>query len=298
MGSIKVQTFDEMLSRIAPYMRTTVSKMRDRFGDKWEGEFEDILTRMFADDHERLETAIKGYVRFAIDATRLQMRFAKERQYVSKTYDEAADAVYHNEEYMNTLYLPGILLSNYIWPHHYSQLCYFHSRFAPMVLGSEDKRFADVGVGTGFYSCQMLGASDEIRGEAFDISDHSLRHSREMVEAFGFSDRWVAHKRNVVDEPLDETWPFLISVEVLEHLEEPVVFLGSLRNMLQENGKAFITAALTAPNEDHIYLYNEAGDVEAQLLEAGFSVLDSQEDIAYEPKKDEPVPRLVAFIVT
>jgi 2-polyprenyl-3-methyl-5-hydroxy-6-metoxy-1,4-benzoquinol methylase len=87
-------------------------------------------------------------------------------------------------------------------------------------------------------------------------------------------------------------------VEVLEHLEKPVAFLKVLRRMLQDGGKAFITAAITAPNEDHIYLYNEVGDVEAQLLEAGFSVLDFQEDIAYEPKKDEPVPRLAAFIVT
>jgi 2-polyprenyl-3-methyl-5-hydroxy-6-metoxy-1,4-benzoquinol methylase len=245
-----------------------------------------------------METAVKGYVRFALDATRLQKRFEKELRYASKTYAEAAAAVYHNEEYMSTLYLPGILLSNYLWPHHYSQLCYFHNRFAPLALDFPDKRFADVGVGTGFYSCQMLGVSEEIRGDAFDISDYSICHSKHMVDAFGFSGRWVCHKRNVIESPPEQTWPLLISVEVLEHLENPVVYLKRLRDMLQQGGKAFITAAVTAPNEDHIYLYNNASEVEAELVEAGFSILDFQEDIAYESKKGEPVPRLVAFIVT
>jgi hypothetical protein len=175
--------------------------MRDRFGIPWEEDFEYTLARVFGEDHERLETAIKGYVRFAIDATRLQMRFAKERQYIAKTYEEAANAVYHNEKYMDTLYLPGTLLSNYLWPHHYRQLCFFRSQFGNMVATSPDKQFADVGVGTGFYSCQMLRINEDTRGEAFDVSDYSLRHAKRMIEAFGVSDRWVSHKQDILDEP-------------------------------------------------------------------------------------------------
>jgi hypothetical protein len=40
--------------------------------------------------------------------------------------------------------------------------------------------------------------------------------------------------------------------------------------MLRPAGRAFITAAITAPNADHIYLYEDVAAVEAQLVEAGF----------------------------
>jgi hypothetical protein len=156
MESSVVGKFEETLSRIAPYMRNTTSKMREIFGTPWEREFEDILTRRFGDDLNSMERAIKGYVQFALDAMYLQKAFEKERRYSPKRFVEAASAVYNNEEYMLSLYLPGILLSNYLWPHHYRQLLYFHTAFAPSVLAAPDKRFVDVGAGTGFYCCQML----------------------------------------------------------------------------------------------------------------------------------------------
>lgn len=95
----------------------------------------------------------------------------------------------------------------------------------------------------------------------------------------------------------EETWPVLMSVEVLEHLEDPVSFLHQLRKMLRKGGVGFITVALTAPNEDHIYLYKEAEDVLAQLLTVGFEVIDYRIEMSYQPKRDEPVPRIGAFIV-
>jgi SAM-dependent methyltransferase len=237
-------------------------------------------------------------VRFALDALRLQKRFEKERVYLPKSYDDAARAVYHNREYMETLYLPGILLSHYLWPHHYRQLCYFQREFMPRVRQAGGRRFLDVGVGTGFYSRQALAASPDIRGTAYDISEHSLAYARFQVDAFGFSDRWTGEIRNVITDAPAETWPSIVSVEVLEHLEDPLTYLKAIRTRLEGGGLGFVTAAITAPNEDHIYLYRDHREVAAQIEAAGFSILDFQEDLAYEPKADEPVPRLAAFIVT
>ena len=87
-----------------------------------------------------------------------------------------------------------------------------------------------------------------------------------------------------------------MSIEVLEHLEDPLAFIRGLKSMLVPGGFAYIAAAITAPNEDHIYLYNNMQEVEDQLTEAGFEVLSSQEDVAYPARHGEPVPRAGAFI--
>lgn len=279
-------------------MAATVEKGRVAFGEPWEVAFDETLRTMFGDDETRVTAAARGYVRFATDALRLQKRFERDRVYVPKTYDETARSVYHNKEYMDSLYLPGILLSHYLWPHHFRQLLYFRRAFLPSVLSAADPAFLDVGVGTGFYSRQVLAGSPRTRGAGYDISDHSLAYARAHVEAFGFADRWQGKIRNIMTEPPVAKWPFVVSVEVLEHLEDPMAYLRAVRARLAEGGLAFITAAITAPNEDHIYLYNHYSEVAAQLEAVGFRILDYQEDLAYEPKADEPVPRLAAFVAS
>src|SRR5439155_24124108 len=135
-------------------------------------------------DEAAMRDAIVGYIRFALEATKLQRRFERERQYIAKTYEEAASEVYHNRDYMHRLYLPGILLSHYVWPHHYRQLRYFHDAFMPRVSASADPRFCDVGVGSGFYSRQMLRACDRTSGVAFDISEHARSYGLSQIAAF------------------------------------------------------------------------------------------------------------------
>jgi 2-polyprenyl-3-methyl-5-hydroxy-6-metoxy-1,4-benzoquinol methylase len=290
--------FEAALERIAPFMLTSYRRQRDTFGDKWAAGFNATLQRVIAPSPEALGAAVKGYANFAIDGMRLQRKFNKTRRYEARTYDEASRLVYQNPEYMFGLYLPGILLSHYLWEHHYRQLLFFEAQFAPLIRAAPDCDFVDIGPGTGFYSRQFLAVAPDGSGRAFDISPSSLEYSRRHVEAFGYGDRWTSEQRDVVTSPAGRRWPFLLNVEVLEHLEDPLTFLRALREMLEPDGKAFITAAVTAPNEDHIYLYNTPEEVREQLEEAGFRVCAEQFDRAYEPQGDEPVPINAAFIVT
>ena len=86
---------------------------------------------------------------------------------------------------------------------------------------------------------------------------------------------------------------------MLEHLEDPLSFLKALLRMLEPGGYGMVTAAVTAPNADHIYLYNSAQEVVAQIEEAGFKVVEYREDRAYEPTRpSESAPINAAVIVT
>lgn len=105
------------------------------------------------------------------------------------------------------------------------------------------------------------------------------------------------HQQDIIAQPIKPV-PWLVCVEVLEHLEQPVEFLKALRAGLAPGGKAFITAALNAAHTDHIYLYRNGEEVWEHLNAAGFTLEQSLLAAAYAPPaKDVPVPLAAAFVV-
>src|SRR5690606_15898423 len=139
-----------------PYFAKTVSKRRDDFGKDWCDEFEMELTVFFGGDDARLKNAAHGYGQFALDGLRLQKKFDKTLRYENQSYADLKAEVYLNRDYMFSLYLPGNLLSHYLWPHHYNLKRWFQQQFVSLAKREGLTTFCDVGVGTGFYSKEML----------------------------------------------------------------------------------------------------------------------------------------------
>lgn len=293
-----VKLIQEALTDKFPFFAKVIDKRASEFGDHWLDTFNEELEVFFGDDISRLNAAVKGYGHFALDAMKLQLKFDKTRRYESKSYAEVSQAVYMNRSYMFDLYLPGILLSQYLWPHHYRQLRFFHEKFASIVRERSFKSFYDVGTGTGFYSKETLRAIPAIRGHGYDISPFSLEHTDLMLERWGLTGRYVSERRDILSDVPKEQTDCIVNVEVLEHLEDPLRFLEGLLNLLRPGGIGFITAAINAPNADHIYLYRSLDEVCAQMEMAGFSVLESVEHVGYVPKPGASAPSNGICIVT
>jgi SAM-dependent methyltransferase len=294
-----VSRVTDVFSTAFPYFKGTIDRQQETFGTAWLEHFEREMTIMFGGNWARFDKAITGYGRFALDSMKLQKLFDKTRRYTNKSYAEAASEVYQNRAYMFDLYLPGILLSHFLWRHHYKQHHFYVNQFLPRVRAHGGNLFYDVGVGTGFYSKEMLRATDTMRGQGFDLSPFSLEFTGDTLTAFDLRDRYTLNKRDIINEPVSPPAPFVLSIEVLEHLEDPQSFLDALCRMLAPGGFGLISAALTAPNADHIYLYNEPEEVIGQMEKAGFKIVDFVHDAAYEPRRpSDSVPRNLAVIVT
>lgn len=268
-----------------------------QFGAPWADEFEAVVGALFP-TAEAVTAAARGYAAFAMRSMRLQAAFERDREYRPKSYDQAAGEVYFNEQHMAQEYLPGLLLSHFLWPHHYRQLRFFDTAFVDAMRLSGASSFAEVGIGTGLYSGLLLRRLPQLRGTGYDISPSSVRFTEAQLAALDVGDRYATELRDVTAAPPAVPVEWLVCVEVLEHLEDPVAFLRGLRAAVAPGGKAFITAALNAAHDDHIYLYRTGEDVLAHLQEAGFTLEQSFVGAAYRPSgPGVPVPLAAAFVV-
>lgn len=292
-----VAQLHELFRRDYPFFRDVVDRSTQTFGPSWLQDFEETLSRLFKDE-EALGRAAKGYALFVMDLLRRQQRFERDRRYPEKSYEEAARQVYLDEEYMLSEYLPGLLVSHFLWPHHCWHSHFFDVAFVSQMLLHPEPRFAEIGVGTGLYSRRVLQQAVSAQGTGIDISPASQAFAERHVQAFGLQDRYRTELRDIVIDPLPAT-EWVICIEVLEHLEDPLGFLRALRAILAPGGHAFITAALNAAHVDHIYLYESADQVIAQLEAAGFALEQGFIGAAY-PRKtpDTPVPAVAAFVVS
>lgn len=298
-ATMKISRIDVLRDVFASKHRFSLGlldKTRAEFGEQWTRDFDATLESVFPSNHD-LELAVRGYSSFAMDSMRRQKMFEKSLEYPRKSYQEAGQDVYFNESYMESEYLPGLLLSHFLWPHHYRQLRFFDQAFLDPFSRSIEPVFAEIGVGTALYSRRLLERVGEASGFGYDISPSSIRFAERQIGAIGALDRYEARLQDVMETQVEPVL-WLVCVEVLEHLEDPIEFLGSLRSSLRQGGKAFITAALNAAHADHIYLYREVRDVEKHLLAAGFGIEQSFAATAYGPKDPGiPVPMAAAFVV-
>lgn len=267
------------------------------FGESWATEFEQVVSALFP-TAENIAAAVKGYATFSMQSMRLQTAFEKDRQYKVKTHEQAASEVYFNEQHMMQEYLPGLLLSHFLWPHHYRQLQFFDNAFVQSMRVVGGGAFLEVGIGTGLYSGWLLRKLPNVQGIGLDISPSSKMFTEAQMTALGVANRYHVELRDVTSAPMEQKTDWLVCVEVLEHLENPVAFLRGLRRNMAPGAHAFITAALNAAHADHIYLYRKSDEVLAHLIEAGFTLEQSFVGDAYKPTSPGvPVPEAAAFIV-
>lgn len=275
----------------------SVDRCISLFGESWAAEFEQVISSLFPNP-ETLIAAVKGYANFAMQSMRLQAKFERELKYKAKTHEQAASEVYFNEQHMMQEYLPGLLISHFLWPHHYRQLQFFETAFIQSMRVEGATSFMEVGVGTGLYSSLLLRKLPEVTGIGLDISPSSKKFTEAQMKAFNLTDRYHVELRDVTTAPMEHKASWLVCVEVLEHLDDPVSFLRGLRRNMEPGARAFITAALNAAHADHIYLYRNSNEVLEQLIEVGFALEQSFVGSAYKPTSPGvPVPEAAAFIV-
>jgi len=297
---LKESSFDKLYNYIykkSPIFADLWLKSKNNFGDQWVKEISTNISKVFGDDINDLwDEAVKGYIAFCIDAMKAMNYFEKHGEYKAKSYEECMEACYRNPDYMKLRYLPGQYLSHYIWPHHQRMLQHFVNVVLPKIAG-DISTFYEVGVGCGMYSQKTLEALCDAKGVGYDISDYALEFTYRVVDAHKLSDRYNIRNQNIMTDAPEQQADFVISQEVLEHLEDPQGMIDALYEAVVPGGWGYITAAVNAAHTDHIYLYRSPEDVRHQIESAGWKVADTQIEENYLEKPKEIRPTIAGFLV-
>ena len=297
MNMTAFQQLYELMRKKSAIHSSLWLKSREEFGEEWEREISINISRVFGETNNlQWEEAVSGYAAFCIDALKAQIFFEKNGRYKAASYADCLELCYHNPDYMKLRYLPGQYLSHYIWPHHQRMLRHYIKELIPEIR-DEISLFFEVGVGCGMYSQKTLEGIPETLGIGFDISNYALEFTYRVAEAHGLSDRYEVRNQDIVEKIPEKKADFVISQEVIEHLENPESFISGLYKATRSGGWGYISAAVNAAHTDHIYLYRSPDSVKKQIEASGWKILDVQIEENYPEKPKEFRPTIAGFFV-
>lgn len=211
-----------------------------------------------------------GYLHFLMDVNRSQVEYERRGNYMNKSYNDVFDRVYNNPKFMS-LYHWGVFVSTFTWEHHIKIYDLYRKSFLPC-LNPEAGRLLDLGSGSGIWSFLTTHFLPQWTSQGIDISEKSVELSTTMAESSGFCNKVQFKARDALTFKGTEKYNAAISCFLMEHLEEPQLLLQNMASNLETRGYAFITAALTAAESDHISEFRRESEIVSMAEEAGFRV--------------------------
>jgi 2-polyprenyl-3-methyl-5-hydroxy-6-metoxy-1,4-benzoquinol methylase len=75
-------------------------------------------------------------------------------------------------------------------------------------------------------------------------------------------------------EATGEQFDLVILSHLLEHLDDPIPALSTVKKLLTKDGVLFVNVPLNAPMPDHLQLLRDPSEAEKMLVDGGFRVLE------------------------
>lgn len=203
------------------------------------------------------------------DISKEQIYFKRHKKYRYSKLNEVDEAVYHNKEYMDN-YMYGLAISYFLWPNHRLMHQWFNEKLPKNQKGT----YFEVGPGPGYFFLSAMKLSAYNNFEAVDISEASKDLTESIVKSsfFGNFSNYKISNADFLNFEYHKKYDAIVVGEVLEHVENPKVFLERIKEIAQDDAYIFVTTAINSPAIDHIYLFNSVDAVEKMVLEAGLKV--------------------------
>jgi 2-polyprenyl-3-methyl-5-hydroxy-6-metoxy-1,4-benzoquinol methylase len=295
-------TFQNVLSKIEvldPLHYKKIKKDLEGLDDEFYKKadlFTDRFAKYLSIKNKTLDYGLDCYLKMIADVRVETMHFARTGEYTSKSFDEVNKRVYNNPEVME-YYMNGLLLSQFLWGHHYTILNYFTEN----LYGYRDKihGYLEMGGGHGLYISQAISLlKSDTTFDLIDISPTSLEVCKSLID----NSKVNYILSDIYQVKQEKKYDFITMGEVMEHVEDPVALLKKLGELLNINGSIFITTPTNAPAIDHIFLFKNAEDIRRVIDEAGFKVTDEigvySEKVSKERAEKFKVAMLYAAFIT
>ncbi len=233
-------------------------------------EFEKYLAFRIAQG-DTIQTLTNAYLEMVDGVMGEQLYFFRNGRYRYSMLGEVESHVYADPSYMSR-YVLGIAISLYLWPQH-QEIKRFFQKALPSGMGGV---YLEVGPGHGMFFLRALESSGFARHIGIDISSASIASTRTLLEsgAFGhFTNYELIHADFLSIQP-PELVMACVAGEVLEHVEEPGLFLEKFHQCVAPGGFVFISTCINAPVIDHIYNFDTVEGLEEIIVSAGLAIDD------------------------
>lgn len=268
--------------------------------DLFESIGEEIIQTLFrAMPKLEIGDLARYYAEYTMEQNLLQARYEISGSYPVSSFDEANRSIYQNEGIM-TAYMIGLMMTQFLWPHHLKVFEFFGKNFVEKLNWQDQLEACEFAPGHGLFGRWFLQKCPKSRLIGVDISPKAIELAISFVPidllqratyVQGDVQCWGKSKPGEFD--------VVISGELLEHIESPTKVLRAIYSRLKEDSsRAFVTAALTAANIDHIYEFKCPEEVVNMAAGEGLIVTDSLlvQPPTF-PTDSQRVPRVFAMVV-
>lgn len=238
------------------------------------------------------------YLTIVGDTLREQIYFQKHKKYRYSTFAEVGDSVYFNEEYMS-FYMYGLAITSYLWPNHLDLFRFFRETLPTAKTG----KYLEIGPGHGYFFMTAMEQSKFDTFTGVDISETSIAMTRALIDHFGAGKKpfdLVCMDFLKTDLP-ENGFDAVVMGEVLEHVEQPDLFLKQIARLANKDAHIFVTTCINAPAVDHIYLFKSPDELVKLFDDCGLKI-KSQLIRPYEGKTEaeslaQLLPINVAYVL-
>lgn len=251
------------------------------------------LAEVLGFDDAWVAPTVKSYVVLSLEFLRLQRELEKTGRYLLSSEREAIEKVYANPAVFGGYYLPGLLLSEALWPNHFVMNALYRDVFladlppAPHVI--------EVGVGTGWHLRELFAARPQAQYSGYDVSAYAIDFGRRFAAAdpsrTTFDLRNVANGLPVAAGVADG----IVCGEIIEHVERPDLLLKELRRVARDGAKLFVTTVVFAANIDHIFMFERAQEIRDLLAACGWRIREERVLTVYPGDAPDAVRRPMNF---
>lgn len=227
---------------------------------------------LLGDDYK--DFLLRGYMAFVNDVNKHQLAYEKSKAYKNSKYDKVYQNAYNSEEFME-FYHWGVYLTTFAWGHHLKLYDFFKAHFLPLLSVTDEKiSLLDLGCGSGIWHLLALKYSRNMAVTAIDISEPTIKKSQSMAKSVNYVDSIQYICGDAIEYKSEAKYDTVLSCFLLEHLENPQGLMNTISRNLKDRGYAWITAALTAAEYDHIYEFRKESEVIELAENAGMRVVE------------------------
>jgi len=218
--------------------------------------------------NKNLDYGVQCYLKWLADMRYEHLRFAQTGIYSSTSFDEVNQKVYNNPKVME-YYMNALLLSQFLWMHHYEMLSFF-VKFFPK-YGSTIRDYLEIGGGHGLFISEAISLLNAtINFDLIDISPTSIDISKTFID----NQKVKYITGDILQFKTEKRYDFITMGEVLEHMEDPPALLSKVKSLLRDNGIIYITVPANAPAFDHIYLFRNVQEIRDMLRDGAFKIVN------------------------